>query len=94
MPHPLNPTGVDFDGPATYRITVKGLIEKRYCEYLDSMHITMQSLEDGAKVTMLTGVVKDQAELVGILDSIYNLHMPILSVQNIGDKERVGKERK
>jgi hypothetical protein len=32
-------------------------------------------------VSALEGQVRDQAELVGVLNSLYELHLPILSVE-------------
>ena len=81
MPHPRYGTDISFDGPANYRIAVKGRIEEFYSENLGGMHVTIQSHGDESKVTILTGEVKDQAELMGILSSIYELHLPILSVE-------------
>ena len=83
MPLSHNPFDIDFDGPGTYRITIKGRIEESYSENLGGMHITVRSHRDGSDVTILTGEVKDQAELMGILNSIYGLHLPILSVENL-----------
>jgi hypothetical protein len=37
-------------------------------------------------VTTLVGRVRDQAELTGLLNSLYELHLPILTVENINDK--------
>jgi hypothetical protein len=34
-------------------------------------------------VTTLEGRVRDQAELTGVINSLYELHLPILSVQNL-----------
>ena len=78
-----NPFDIDFDGPGTYRIAIKGRIEEFYSENLGGMHITIRSHRDGINVTILAGEVKDQAELMGILSSIYELHLPILSVENL-----------
>ena len=86
MPQSRNPIDIDFDGPATYRIIVKGRIDKRHSEYLGGMCISTQNCKGGAIVTMLTGKVKDQAELAGIVDSIYEMHLPILSVLNVTEE--------
>jgi len=42
------------------------------------------SLEADSAVTVLQGHVSDQAELVGILNTLYELHLPLLSVQYLG----------
>lgn len=83
MPLSRKPVDIDFDGPASYRITVKGLIDNRYSQNFGGMRISTQHDSDEPNLTIFTGEVKDQAELVGIIDSIYQLHMTILSVENL-----------
>jgi 16S rRNA A1518/A1519 N6-dimethyltransferase RsmA/KsgA/DIM1 with predicted DNA glycosylase/AP lyase activity len=41
--------------------------------------------EADSAVTVLQGHVSDQAELAGILNTLYELHLPLLSVQHLGD---------
>ncbi len=91
MPFSQDCRDIYFDGPATYRITVKGRIDASYFENLGGMHVTVHGQSDEIQVTILTGEVKDQAELMGILDGLYMLHMPILSLEKKSGKERVEK---
>jgi len=35
---------------------------------------------------MLTGSIKDQAELMGVLNALYNLHLPIVSIQPLDEE--------
>ncbi|MGD9074491.1 MAG: hypothetical protein PVJ69_04705 [Desulfobacteraceae bacterium] len=81
-----------FDGqhlklwtPATYRITVEGKLDKSWSDRLGGMRITAHEREDQTTVTTLIGQVRDQAELAGVLNSLYELHMPILSVENLSE---------
>ena len=78
---------IDFDGSAMCRITVKGLIDEFYSECLGDMHIGTQRYKGGSVVTILHGTVRDQAELLGILTGIYEVHLPILSVELWKGKE-------
>ena len=55
---------------ANYRIRVEGLL-----------HITSSSLKDKRLVTDLIGRMRDQAELVGVVNTLYNLHLTLLSVE-------------
>jgi len=43
---------------------------------------------DQSTVTVLTGRLKDQAELTGVLNSLYELHLPILKVKIVAAKEK------
>lgn len=71
----------DLGTPATYRICVQGKLAAGWSERLGGLRITTHRLEDQKPVTTLVGVMRDQAELIGILNSLYDLHLPLLSVQ-------------
>ena len=47
------------------------------------MRITSRKRADQTTVTTLVGRVRDQAELTGVLNSLYEMHLPILSVENL-----------
>jgi hypothetical protein len=47
------------------------------------MQIKTRRREDQSWVTTLVGRVRDQTELTGILNSLYEMHLPILSVKNL-----------
>jgi hypothetical protein len=84
----MNPTtGKDFKlwMPATYRIKVQGYLDESRSDFLSGMTITTTSQEDQGVVTTLEGRVRDQAELSGVLNTLYELHLPILSVECLGD---------
>jgi hypothetical protein len=72
---------VTFEDPASYRIKVKGFIPNGWTDRLEGMSIQQQKSGDGEHVTMLEGELVDQAALVGVLNSVYELHLPILSVE-------------
>ena len=72
--------------PATYHIEVEGHIDESWSDRLGGMRITTRRRKDQTTVTTLVGRVRDQAELTGLLNSLYELHLPILTVENINDK--------
>jgi hypothetical protein len=72
-----------FDGPATYRIDVQGRIPPRWCERLEGMTITAYEPQAGPIVSTLLGELSDQAALAGVLNTLYELHLPVLSVQRL-----------
>jgi hypothetical protein len=45
------------------------------------MAITAHNEGNEASVTTLTGRLRDQAELSGVLNTLYELHLPILKVE-------------
>ena len=70
-----------FSQPATYRITVEGHLDDSWSDRLGSMTITTSSHGDQGVMTTLVGRVRDQAELFGVLDTLYELHIPLLAVK-------------
>jgi hypothetical protein len=72
-----------FDGPATYQITVQGMIASGWSRRLEGMAISHIALEDGTLLTILTGEVTDQAALSGVLNTIYELHLALLTVNKL-----------
>jgi len=77
-------TGKHFEiwMPATYRIEVEGSLDESWSDRLGGMRIKTRQRADQTAVTTLTGRMRDQAELTGVLNSLYNqLHMAILKVE-------------
>ncbi len=82
MPHQEGEKRFAFDRPRNYRIRVLGLLDKSWSEKLGGLRITASSLKDQKEpVTELVGKVCDQAELAGLLNSLYELHLTLLSVE-------------
>ncbi|MGD8699581.1 MAG: hypothetical protein PVJ43_09845 [Gemmatimonadales bacterium] len=75
---------VTFAKPAEYCIVVEGQLEEELSDRLGGMHIDSAEREHGTWVTILTGRISDQAELNGVLNSLYDMHVPIISVQATG----------
>jgi hypothetical protein len=72
-----------FDSPATYRIGVQGRIPPRWYDRLEGMTVTERSPEAERPVTTLFGELSDQAALAGVLSTLYDLHLPVLSVERL-----------
>jgi hypothetical protein len=74
-----------LDTPATYRIRVRGHLDSSWSDRLGGLAITASSQADAPVVATLYGEVLDQAALAGVLSALYNLHLPLLLVEYIGD---------
>ena len=70
-----------FEKPATYRIRIQGDINDSLTGRLGGMTITTTRSADKVAVTTLEGHVADQAALSGLLNTLYDLHMVLLSVE-------------
>ena len=79
----LSPSRSGFDSPAMYRIGVQGRIPARWCDRLEGMAITERSPEAESPVSTLLGELSDQAALAGVLNTLYELHLPVLSVERL-----------
>jgi hypothetical protein len=77
---------LDLDSPATYRIRVKGYLDSSWSDRLGGLAITATSQDDEPAVTTLYGQVVDQAALAGVLCALYNMQLPLLSVEYLGDE--------
>ena len=74
-----------LDTPATYKIRVKGYLDSSWSDRLSGLAISRSSQENELEVTTLCGQVLDQAALAGVLSALYGLHLPLLSVEYLGD---------
>lgn len=66
-----------MEGPAIYRICVEGTLASEWSNRLAGMQIT--PADEGR--TMLVGRLNDQAALSGVLTALYELHLPVYSVE-------------
>ena len=72
---------IPFDRPATYQISVLGRIDPTWSDRLEGMMICQATVEASPPVTTMEGELSDQAALAGVLNSLYELHLPILLVK-------------
>ncbi|MEN8691602.1 MAG: hypothetical protein ABF303_14040 [Desulfobacterales bacterium] len=56
-------------------------MDQRWSERLAGMRITTSESKGGTPLTRLAGHLRDQAQLSGVLNSLYELHLPILLVE-------------
>jgi hypothetical protein len=72
---------ITLDQPGTYRIRVQGALSEHWMEYFEEMEIMTEASPDGAQITVLTGCLTDQAAVQGVLQKLYNLGFPLISVE-------------
>lgn len=72
-------------GSARYRILVQGRLEQSWSGRLGGMIISTSIQEDGSVLTWLEGELADQAALVGTINALSSLQLPIVSVSILGD---------
>ena len=67
------------DRPAFYHIEVQGELRSTWSDYLGGLNISV-NYEQGTPCTIMEGELQDQAALIGVIDSLYNLGLPLLMV--------------
>jgi hypothetical protein len=71
--------------PAIYRIRVRGHLDSKWSDRLEAMNITESQQDDGESETTLVGRLADQAALAGVMNTLYEQHLPVLSVDCLGE---------
>ena len=66
---------------AVYRIRVVGSVDPRSSGIMEGMQITKSGDSSGQVETLLIGRVSDQAALAGVLNTLYEMHLPVKSVE-------------
>ena len=81
MPEERFGKNLKFEEPATYRIRITGHIDDRLSDTLGGMVVTRAFTADSQPMTILVGHLPDQAALSGVLNELYELHLPLLTVE-------------
>jgi hypothetical protein len=70
-----------------YEIRVEGLLDSGWSDWFDGLRVT----HEPEAVTLLSGVVRDEAALHGLLRKICDLGLPLISLARVDDPpEEVG----
>ena len=67
--------------PVACQIRVQGVLDQKWSDYMGGLAISLDTESGPRPVTTLTGELRDQAALAGVLDHLYNLLMPLISVE-------------
>ena len=71
--------GLHLEDPASYDIRVAGVLDQTWSDRLQGLVIRVKEYADGMFVTILSGRLKDQAALLGVLNALFSLKLPLLS---------------
>ena len=69
-------------------IRVKGLIDESWSKWLENLSITHSKNGE----TILTGLIRDQAALYGVLEKVYSLGIRLLSVSCENEPVRIKED--
>ena len=79
----FDPEQIEFGGPATCRIVLGGRLQCGWEERLAGMSVWMEEADRETPRTILMGLIRDQAELKGVLDTLFGLKLPVLDVETV-----------
>ena len=74
----MSPSG--FSGQGTYQIVIQGHLDEQSRYWFEGLTLTNGLDEGGAPITTLAGRFVDQAALHGVLATIRDLNLPLISV--------------
>jgi hypothetical protein len=76
---------INSGSPAVYRIAVQGRLDPTLSDYLGGMRIETRESRGtpNESVAILVGRLADQAQLLGVVNALYEMHFPILAVERL-----------
>ena len=84
------PGRLNMYDPAVFAIRIQGEIGKDWAEYFGARTISMEQGAAGFPVTVLTTEPVDQAGLVGLINHVNMLGLPLVSVECLSAPEENG----
>lgn len=79
-----NGSDLKIDQPATYCIRVVGYLDENWSARLGGLQINSSGPNGKRSITALSGPILDQAALFGVLKALYDMRLPLLSVECLG----------
>lgn len=74
--------------PARYEVGVDGVLDGRWSEWFEGLHIHHQGGQ-----TVLSGTLRDQSELHGVLDKVRDLGLSVITVRRMPPRDEAGEQR-
>ena len=83
------PGNLTVVSPACYRIIVLGNLDENMLDRLGGLTIEIREHDPrtGKSITSLSGRLSDQAAVFGALNVLYNMRLPLLSIEYLGETE-------
>jgi hypothetical protein len=74
--------------PARYRICAQGRFSPSWLDMLSGEWAIAEPAAGRPGATILVGQVLDQAALIGVLEQLYSLGLPLLSIEHLAPPTR------
>jgi hypothetical protein len=69
-----------FKNPSIYKIKVFGDLNQRFSERIGGMQLNVERFHKEGPVSVLIGQINDQSALSGVLNTLYDRQLTIISV--------------
>lgn len=79
----MDNSSISLIEPAIYRINIFGKLDKNWSDYCGGMTIENKCDAHHRTRTTLTGWLADQSALIGVLNALYDIGCPLISVERI-----------
>ncbi len=81
-----------LDEPVHYTIKVQGEVDERLVNWFGPVEIACQTETGAQAVTTLSGLVADQAALVGLIRHLHGLGIVLLSMERVMPRPQTPRE--
>jgi len=78
---------INFKKKAIYKIVVDGVLSEDYSNRFTDMQIKVIREMEQRPSSTLIGEIKDQSDLSGILNSLYDMQFTVISVNMLSEME-------
>ena len=78
--------------PTAWRICIEGKVDRSWADWFDSMTLSYERRADGVWLTWVSGQLRDQTALRGVVTRMWDLNLRVLSVSPLDEIGRGKKE--
>ena len=76
-----------FSKAAVYKIVVQAELDESWSERLGGLEIKIERLNRKKPISILLGQMNDQSALSGVMNMLYEFHVPIISVNMLSGEK-------
>lgn len=74
---------LNMHSPAVFRICIQGELDESWFEYFGAQSASVEEDKAGSKVTVIVSEPMDQGALVGLVNHLNALGIPLISVEPV-----------
>ena len=78
---------IGMTSAGNYQVVIAGRLDKGWEDWFNGTQDQLESSRPGSPITTLNCHVRDQSELLGVLNRLNSLNFPIIGLRLLGRKE-------